>query len=473
MAKKYLYLLISCMVLLCGCNDKNPSNSSVSTTNAVDNSSTSDNLSAQIDMDKIDFATLTPTKSGYSEYDNKIEYYTSEEAEQIVVSSTDFHIPFDCYLSIPKTIDHVSTFTKNYSEQDELYDFYRSYLEMYKYLFPNEVFDDNNLFYFGANSNNQESDDKVKTIGNNFSEFISEDKKDVYFMFYSSHFYDGQPASQDKHNHFLELSSPIGTIMTNFNKGYLADYVSDMNQTPNDYFLETYTLPYVFSDIDAQTGSFVGFETTAYPTDSDTSYTMLDGKSLSVSDAVAFFEDYVNTLPCSKNPNLDVMVTSVSADEINDGKYCYAFDVTITFEGIPFDYMPYGTYVLGGGNEGHESSVRMGYMAVSDDVDAAYGFCRYVDISERNDAEQIVSFESALKCCSESMSDFADWELRSAELVYCAGNGKTAVAPYQDTEYTVSPNYKFILYNANDDLCYSVYVDAISGEFVRYYKTRG
>jgi hypothetical protein len=71
------------------------------------------------------------------------------------------------------------------------------------------------------------------------------------------------------------------------------------------------------------------------------------------------------------------------------------------------------------------------------------------------------------------MSDFADWELRSAELVYCAGNGKTAVAPYQDTEYTVSPNYKFILYNANDDLCYSVYVDAISGEFVRYYKTRG
>ena len=80
-------------------------------------------------MDKIDFATLTPTKSGYSEYDNKIEYYTSEEAEQIVVSSTDFHIPFDCYLSIPKTIDHVSTFTKNYSEQDELYDFYRSYLK--------------------------------------------------------------------------------------------------------------------------------------------------------------------------------------------------------------------------------------------------------------------------------------------------------------------------------------------------------
>ena len=66
----------------------------------------------------------------------------------------------------------------------------------------------------------------------------------------------------------------------------------------------------------------------------------------------------------------------------------------------------------------------MGYMAVSDDVDAAYGFCRYVDISERNDAEQIVSFESALKCCSESMSDFADWELRSAELVYCAGTVK-------------------------------------------------
>lgn len=473
MSGKRLLLLLSLFSLLfCGCqhNDQQQSSADFSGESTPLNSSTVTTNPA--DIEKIDISSLNPTKGHYSKYDNLIEYYTEEEARQIVSSSTDYQISTDCNLKIPKKIDHVSRFTKKYSEQDELYDFYQSYLKMYKYLFSNETFDDNNLFYYGTNSDNQEGDDKVKTIGKNFSEFFNEDKKDIYFMFYSSHFYDGQPASQDQHNHFLELSSPAGTIMTNFNKGYLASYVSDINQTTNDYFLETYTSPYMFSSFDSQTGSFAGFESTTYATDSDATHTMLDGNSLSVCDAVVFFENYINTLPYPKNPNLDVIVTSVSADEINDGQYCYAFDLTLAFEGIPFDYMPYGTHVLDNGNGGYEATVRMGYMAVSNDVDAAYGFCRYVDISDKTDTAQIVTFENALKCCCESMSALVDWELRSVEFVYCAGNGKKAEPPYQDTEYTVSPNYKFVLYNADDGLCYSVYIDAISGEFVRYYKTK-
>ena len=96
-----------------------------------------------------------------------------------------------------------------------------------------------------------------------------------------------------------------------------------------------------------------------------------------------------------------------------------------------------------------------------------------MSISERNDSSLIVSFENALKCCADNLSDYADWELKSAELVYCAGNGKKAQPPYQDMEYDVSPCYKFVLYNANDNLCYSAYINAISGMFVRYYKTNG
>lgn len=473
MTSKRLFIFICCsLLLLSGCQQDGQPHSSMASSDTTAYPNSGATSATQDNMEKIDISLLTPSKGGYSKYNNLIEYYTEEEARRIVTDTTSFGLFSECRFSVPKNIDHVSTFVKRYSEQDSLCDFYRSYLELYKYLFPKAEFDDNNLFYFGTNSNNQNGDDQVKTVGGNFSEFAHEDKKDIYFMFYSPYFYDGQPSSNDKHNHFLELSSPVGTIMTNFNKGYLAEYISSLNQVPNEYFLETFTSPYFFSNFDPETGHFSGFNSIEYDVNSDTVHTMLDGKELSIYDAVKFFENYINTLPHPQNPNLDVQVISVSADEINDGKFCYAFECTVTFEGIPFDYIPYGTSVLGNGNDGYEPSVRMGYMAVSNDVDAAYGFCRSVEVSERTDVNEIISFENALKCCADSLTGFINWELQSAELVYCAGNGKKAESPYQSMEYTVSPNYKFVMYNFNDNRYYSAYVNAMTGEFVRYYITR-
>ena len=467
MAKKHLYLTICCFVLLCGCQHNNKT--SLSNQNDSSNIISSNQYSED---DKIDITSLNVTKGRYSEHDNTIVHYTSEEAKTIVSASSDYKISDDCYFNIPKTINHVSTFVKRYPEHDELYDFYRSYMIMYKYLFPDDAFDDNNLFFFGKNSNGSEGYDKVKTIGKNFIDFLSEEKKNVYYMFYSPYFYKEQPLSTDSRNHFLELSSPVGTIMANFNKGILAEYISNLNQTPNNKFLETYTLPYMFSARDSATGELVGFENDRCSIDSDEKYTMLDGKELSVKDAVKFFEDYINTLPYPENPNLDIKVTSVTAEDIDNGKHCYSFNCTTEFEGIPFDHTHYGTYIINTGNNGYESSVRMGYMSVSDDVDAVYGFCRKVDISEKSDEKRIVSLEDALKCCENSLTEYIDWELHSAELVYCAGNETEAESPYQYREYTVSPCYKFILYNSNDALCYSAYVDAITGEFSHYYTTK-
>ncbi len=415
--------------------------------------------------EKIDISSLSVGKGICSGNENACTYYTTEEAGAIVSESTAFVLQDDCYFRVPKEINHASTFVKKYPEEDNLYEFYRDFLSMYAYLFPGSDFDDNHLFYFGANSNNQEGDDKVKTIGRNFEEYLAEDKEDVYYLFYSPYFYEGQPVAEGTQNRFLELSSPVGTIMTNFNKGYLAQYISDVRQTPNRYFLETYTSP----QFNTQNGQFFEFDSIEYPTDSEALHRMLDGRELSVRDAVHFFEDYINTLPYPKQPNLDVKVTRVSAVEIEEGKYCYAFEYTVMFEGIPFDSVPYGTMVVYGG---YEWPVRMGYMAVTDDVDAAYGFCRSVEISEKEEIEQIVSFQEALTCCEESLTGLSGMELCSAELVYCAGEGRTAQEPYQNMEYTVSPNYKFVLYSPEENLYYFSYVDAVDGEIVRDFTTR-
>lgn len=425
MAKKFL-ILVLCMILLCGCQ--------------------------------------------HGKESNVLGYYTEEEARAILSQIAGVTVSPDCYLNLPKEVEHVSTFVKNYPEQDSLDDFYRSYRVMYEYLFPGVELDENNLFYYGANSNNQEGDDKVKTIGRNYDDFIAEEKEDVYYMFYSPYFYDGQKIESDVQNVFLELSSPVGTIMTNFNKGVLAEFVSDMRQMPNQYFLETYVSPNTFGTLDLQTGKFSGFEMTEYSPDSEVVCTMLDGKELSVRDSVKFFEDYINALPYPKRPNLDVQVVRASAVEIQEGKYCYAFECTVALDGIPFDYIPYGTVVYAPVNAGYEPSVRMGYMAVSDDVDAAYGFCRSIEISEQTENGQIVSLETAWRSCVDSLKESSgdgSWDLRSAELVYYAGDGRAAEKPYQGMEYTVAPNYKFVLYHAKEERYHMVYIDAVTGAFAR------
>lgn len=71
------------------------------------------------------------------------------------------------------------------------------------------------------------------------------------------------------------------------------------------------------------------------------------------------------------------------------------------------------------------------------------------------------------------MSQYVDWEILSAEPVYCAGSKKTANPPLQGEEFDVRPCYRFVLHNPSDGLDYLVYIDAVSGEFVRYTTAQG
>lgn len=463
MKRKTVFLSAFLMLMVCGCNQNHSSDTSEVSKPQQQSESASDTLP------HIDLSEIQVPKASSATYSNAIEYYKPNEAKEIVAKQTNFKIAPDCVFRVPSHIDHVSTFSKKIPEQDSLYDFYRTYLEMYAYLFPNAEINENNLFYYGKNSNTQMGIEQVKTIGKNFNDYLAEDKTDVYYCFYSPYFYEGQTPLYDAPNRCLELSSPCGTGMTTFNKGFLANYMAEKRQESSHEFLEAYVFPYMFSDFDEETGAYAGFPLKEYPPESDAVHTMLDGKQMSVRDAVRFFENYINTLPYPKNPNLEIQVKNVTTEEVSDGAYCYAFECAATFEGIPFDYFPYGRAVQG--NDGYEPTVRMGFMAVTDDVDAAYGAGREVVISDRTDTAQIISYADALKTCEDSLSEYADWELLSAELVYCAGKGRKADPPYQDMEYQVSPSYKFVLYNKNDNICYSAFVSAISGKFERYYKS--
>lgn len=69
------------------------------------------------------------------------------------------------------------------------------------------------------------------------------------------------------------------------------------------------------------------------------------------------------------------------------------------------------------------------------------------------------------------MTDGVVFEIQKIELVYAEIPTKTSEG-YIDIENpssSVSPAWKFTLYNSNDNLRYVCYLDAIDGENFRYY----
>lgn len=469
-------LLCLCLLsaLLCSCTED--SSAPQSSMDDVSSSVVTEESSSTEIIEKPDYSSLEVKNGDYCSYENPITYYTMDEMHSIITENTDFTVAEQFFHRMPSSIDHVSVMRKYYPEQDELTDYYRSFLETFAYLFPDVQPDENCLFYYGKNSNisGDNTYDNVKTIGADWADFCKEKKEDVYYLFYSPYFHDGQGTPAGTENRFLELQSPVGIGLCNFNKGRLAAFISEHNNEPNDRFLETYIMANAFAPFDAATGTRDDWPTTYYPVDSAETVTMLEGKEIAICDAVQFYEDYINAMPHPSDPTTDVQVVSVHAIEIaNTDKYCLQFSTTSAFEGIPFDYDAYGVDSDGAGLGSYEYIISTGIMSVTDDVDAAYGFVRGAQFSNRQDVKEIASAADALRCCAEKMSQYVDWEILSAELVYCAGSKKTAEPPLQGDVFDVRPCYRFVLHNPSDGLDYLVYIDAVNGEFVRYTTAQG
>ena len=470
---RMLCLCLLC-ALLCGCTE-GESSSPLSSADVVSSVDTDESSTVQ-PIEKPDFSQIKMNKGKYSSYENPVTLYSDGEMRDIIAANTDFTVDAHFFSKVPSAIDHVSVMHKYIPEQDELMDFYRSYLETFAYLFPDEVPDENCLFYYGKNSHISDGNtyDDVKTIGANWEDFCREKKEDVYYMFYSPYFHEGQGTPPGTENRFLELQSPVGAGLTTFNKGKLAAFVSELNHETDDRFLETYIMVNVFSPFDSTTGSFDAWDAQYYSVDSEETVLMTDGKEIAICDAVRFYEDYINAMPHPAEAHVDFQVIRVHAIEVADsGRYCLQFSTTPAFEGIPFDYEPYGVNSNNSGAGSYEFLISTGYMAVTDDVDAAYGVGRVAEFSQRQDIKEIVPVADALRCCAEKMSQYVEWEILSAELVYCAGNKKAAEPPLQGDRYDVRPCYRFVLHNPADEIDYLTYVDAVSGEYVRYTTAQG
>lgn len=469
--KKLTAILLS-LLLLTGCTEA--SSSPPETEPSMQTQSAADTTP----HGRIDLAALDPKPSAYTKHDNQVVLYTDDEVGALVQAATDYALSPTFFSNVPKSVSRLSQFTQWYPEMMPVYDACVDFASLWKYLFPGAPLNERNLFWVGVNSgwltddSGDRSIDGFQNWQDSYDELLAQKPGDVFYMFYSPHFQASQPAETDEPNRFLELQNMQGCGLANFNKGVLSRLYSQKTGERDTRFLET------FVDASSYLRDPGGLPTAEYPqtryrpTATD-SVTLTDGKSIRICDAVKFFEDYINALPASAAPGCDIAVTEVCASVIGENGEC-ALDFLSTqrFEGILFDYTP-GVTVHDGGDDGYEPVMSMGCMAVTDDVESAYGFGRTLNIEDRQDFTQIASPEAALKCCYDKMSRYADWEMLSAELVYCSKRGKKAEPPRQDCLWSVKPYYKFVLYNRSDALEYAVYIDAVTGEYARNYKATG
>lgn len=363
--------------------------------------------------------------------------YTIEEVAEIINSSSRFKTAEDFSASVPKSINYVSKFYCGTTAQLPFEESVSDFRAAFEYLFPNHEFDENCFFYDGADT----SGGAFKKVYDNYDALVN---GEVFYVFF---YYEGKT---DKENRVaLTLRSPFGSDITTINKGVggkIAYQRGLASSYGGDIFMPSYHFEYI--------GSFTP--------DSEKSFKLLD-KEISIKDAVEFFESYIKALPCSIESVYSNHVNDVQVYKIDDELYCYNFTTSRMYNNIPFDYAVSGSH---GGRSSRDLGI--GEMIKSDDVDFIYGTFKTATIMEEQRFSEIIPFEKAVEITSEKMSEYVDFDVSSAMLVYCTNADINGSGKLGETKEPVFPAWKITLYNTNDNRYYSCYVNALDGGFESY-----
>ncbi|MCM1167476.1 MAG: PepSY domain-containing protein [Lachnospiraceae bacterium] len=191
----------------------------------------------------------------------------------------------------------------------------------------------------------------------------------------------------------------------------------------------------------------------------DVKYKLADGE-VSIGDAIKYFtEEYPKSLPFEEKPSL--LVNYVDVYELKDGIYAYVFAASCMYNSVPIERtdeisanFPIPNY---------SSISAEGLMIKSEDIDMSYCCMPLTNISVVGEPiAKILSLKKAVDTASEQLTQKVKFNVLSTEFIY---NGVIK----DDGSCNMMPTWEFRLYNENDALYYTVYVDAVSGE-CSYYK---
>lgn len=205
----------------------------------------------------------------------------------------------------------------------------------------------------------------------------------------------------------------------------------------------------------------------------DAEYQLKNGVC-SIKDAIAFFEgEYYDSMPCRyQDPNVRWDVDEVGIYQLTDDMYGYGFFSRLSYCGVPFDRCDPGSFSSFSNGKEYDAATFAAFMAETDNVDFWAGCASDIQITRIGDAiTEILPLSRAVEIAGEMLTAAVTFQVRKAELIYQGEyTQKNVDRPFSyDTSYRIcKPVWKLTAYNPNDDIIYTVYVDAVSGKM--YYR---
>lgn len=388
--------------------------------------------------DVLNFTPDQPTEH----YNPRVDY-TSEELTEIIRNHSDFAVSGELISKVPKSIDHVSTFyngsTPQLNGQAAIDDFKTAF----EFLFPEEEFDEDCFFYHGNLTKNSDSNGVIFTTVNTNLDKIKNGEEKINMLYYLG----GQSGEPKENRVTLVTQTPFGNTFTSFNKNVTSKIQYELGLTES-YGSDIFT-PYELERVGV------------YDVDSEKSFPLLD-KETSINDAVNYFYEFVESMPCVIEPYYSLSVNEVEVYKLKDDLYCYLFLTSKKYDNIPFDYKTEGVITVR-----KNADLGQALMIKSDDVDYMYQMFRLETVMDEEKHTEYLPFEKAIEIVRENMTTHVGFEVVRAELIYCTdddlGTGK-----HGETCYPIFPAWKIVLYNANDECNYNCYVHLLTGEFECY-----
>ena len=381
-------------------------------------------------------------------HDNPREYFTAEEAAEIIDRSENMKVSDEYfYALVPKSIDHVSEFYVSsgvpLSRQEALDEF----ISVFEYLFPGKELNKKCLYYMvslpddpNVNDVDGMSEEYLAALGlhpiydekiyNGYMDGTLGTLNGTSFFVYLEELYPNENSVS------LTMRSPFGNDLCYFNKG-VAQKLFEKRPDGNSEFS---AWQHFYPDEDTYFKYLDRFTP-----DSEEKFMLLD-KEISIKDAAKNFEDYIASIPCASESVYGLRVNKAYVYEA-DGTHYLSFDALPVYDGIPLD-----TGTLGG-------------MIKSDDVEYVYGTYRARRVLEETPHSEILPFEQAVGIASEKMTAYVDFKVEEAELVYRVGANVSGSMLLGETKQPAVPSWMFRLHNPNDSMYYYAYVNALTGDF--------
>lgn len=396
--------------------------------------------------------------------------YTKEESAEILNKTDKFTLSDDFIAHVPKSLNYISSYTISYPAAHSGQETFNEFMEAFEYFFPNHQYDDKymlvRLSADGEYRYSNEYDADGNLIDPSFSDpqfkedFLSGKVYNFWILYYNE-----SDKETDDNKVCMAFTAPLGADYFTVNKGVTRKImyqrgldeiyrVSD-NLTLSDW----YATEKVFEPEDE------------LPPDSDKRFVLQDGKEISVKEAAAFFENYLNSVKTTTDPMFKNKVVSVTPYRFfDDNTYILHFQNTEVYNEIPFDSTQSGTTNVGGAPR-YGMCLNYGVMSYTDDVDYFYGDPVARRVRDETEITDFVSFEEAVAIAAEKLTDYTDFRIDSADLVYCPEMAVNIDTQEEMAYSHTIPAWRFDLYNPNDGLNYICYVSAADGSFW-YHKTR-